>query len=87
MKIAFRLYKRGKLVHYEQRDLPGDAGADLMQSIATGHMRKLLDEPHMVEIEFVDEAPNPERFVRFGTDPRGMVEPMKIFLEPKEPDA
>lgn len=87
MKIAFRLYKRGKLIHYEQRDIPDDVEADLMQSIATEHMHKLLDGPHMVEIEFVDDAPNPERFFRFGTDPNGMVEPMQIELTPKEPGA
>jgi hypothetical protein len=47
---------------------------------------KLMSEhaaAFMVQIEFLDE-PNPlERFVRFGTDPRGMVFPIAIRLEEK----
>lgn len=87
MKIAFRLYKKGKLALFEQREIPDDKWEDVADQLGEEHAEKLFEEPHMIEIEFLDEPDINQRFFRFGTDPNGMIEPMQIALEPKEPEA
>lgn len=46
---------------------------------------------HMIEIEFLDEPNQNERFFRFGTDPSGMVVPIQIdpvkLFDPADPRA
>ena len=53
----------------------------MVEQLAQEHVLRLIDDLHMVEIEFLDEPDPNERFIRFGTDPRGMVVPIKIALE------
>ncbi len=59
----------------------------LLPSIAERHAAALASEDlHMIEIEFLDEPNINERFLRFGTDPEGMVMPLLIWTkETKQP--
>lgn len=52
-----------------------------LDAIAEEHIKRLLDYPkHMIEFEFLDEPDVNQRFLRIGTDPRGMVLPMSFTL-------
>jgi predicted urease superfamily metal-dependent hydrolase len=49
-----------------------------MPKLAQQHRAIVADHAFMVEFEFLDEANRNERFLRLGTDPRGMVQPMAL---------
>ena len=76
MKVMVRGYGDGKLlfaelVQFEDQDF---------EAMAKSHIDRVQAyEKNMLELEFIDEAPNPYRFVRFGTDKRGMVKPKRII--------
>jgi hypothetical protein len=74
--IAIRGFKKGTRVFEEQVD--GDT-ADL-EKLACEHMTRLGEGPMMIEVEFLDEPDPNERFLRFGTDPSGMVMPIAVDL-------
>lgn len=83
MKIAFRLYKRGKLILDEAHDVTEDKWKDLAQQLGKEHAEEMFKHPHIVEVEFLDQ-PNPAfRFFRFGTDVERMKNPLRISLTPK----
>lgn len=80
MRLKFRLYKAGALVREEEHTVSEFDLDTLLPEIAERHAEELAAHPHMIEIEFLDE-PNPNaRFFRFGTDPGGMVAPIKFDL-------
>lgn len=81
MLIALRIFIDGKLTDEDCREMDEEQLETVPTLIAircaplaaTGRV-------FMAEIEFLDD-PNPsQRFLRFGTDPRGMVRPHPIDL-------
>jgi hypothetical protein len=54
------------------------AGDDIPEEMQQAHMRAMMKgEIDMLEIEFLDYS-GPERFIRFGTNPELMVDPIEI---------
>jgi len=80
VRLAIRGYGNGRLVFTERIELP-DSGLDDLSSISETHALRLIPyERHMIEIEFLDEPDVNQRFFRFGTDPLGMVQPLKFRM-------
>jgi hypothetical protein len=78
MKLAVRGYVDGALRFEERLEISDPAE---LETIAAQHAEQMVNEPrHMIEIEFLDEPDELERFFRFGTDPSGMVAPIGIKL-------
>jgi hypothetical protein len=83
MRAAVRGYQGNRKIFEETIEEPTDQAKQdrFWQEIGERYALLLGQAPHMIEIEFLDE-PNPlERFFRFGTDPRGMVEPIALILD------
>jgi hypothetical protein len=75
MKIAVRGFGDGKLLFEEQVDTEMDG----FDAIVLGQLKRVLAfERNMIEIEFLDDPDDPVRFCRFGSDPRGMVMPIRV---------
>ena len=79
MRVAVRGYGDGRLLFEEiVEESEEDDTADF-RAIAQKHVDRVAEyKRHMIELEFLDDAPDPNRFFRFGTDPRGMVKPKRI---------
>lgn len=53
----------------------------VLPELGEQHALKMVsDKLHMIEIEFMDEPDPLQRFMRFGTAPLGMVEPVAVKL-------
>ena len=77
MRIIVRGYGDGKLV-LEQRL---ETTIEMLTPIAERQVETLAQyELNMIEIEFLDEPDPLQRFMRFGTDPRRMVQPHGIEI-------
>jgi hypothetical protein len=73
MNIAVRGYSDGKLLFEETVALTREN----VEAVMYSHVARIQKyQQHMLEIEFVDDAPSPMRFFRFGTDPGGMIIPI-----------
>ena len=86
IRLAIRGYV-GRTVVFEDRvDVPFPDLGTLLPTLAEQHATKLAaHDLHMVEIEFLDEPNEQERFFRFGTDPSGMVMPIAFPLGEGDP--
>jgi hypothetical protein len=81
MRVRIRGFRNQVLRFAETVEIPDDEIDDLMQATGERHAKELgADELHMIEFEFLDELNPNTRFFRFGTDPSGMVLPVKIDL-------
>jgi len=82
MRLAIRGWKNGVLVFEEftEADEPDD-----LLPLAEKHARNLMDGPHMLEIEFLDDPDLRGRFFRMGTDPAGMVNPIAVGIIGRKP--
>ena len=75
MKITVRTYLRGTLVSQST----GEFSQADTEALAEAHYNAMgAGECDVVEIEFLDEADPLQRFFRIGTNPRGMVMPVRI---------
>ena len=72
----------GRTVVFEDRvDVAFPDLGTILPSMAEQHATKLAaHDLHMIEIEFLDEPNEQERYFRFGTHPAGMVMPIEIPL-------
>lgn len=77
MRLAIRVFLDGKKVSEES--LTADT-LDVVRALAEKHADMLAGIAGMVEIEFLDEPDESQRYFRIGTDPRGMAIPIKIDL-------
>lgn len=80
--MVIRVWKDGQLVAKDALAVP-DATADkwlanLMPSLVEKHMHLVKGSDRvLIEIEFPDE-PEESRYLRFGSDPSGMVQPVRV---------
>jgi hypothetical protein len=79
--MAFRGYRDGVKIWEELETVPFNEVDQVMPRIAMKHIVAFGDTaPEMLEVEFLDEPDPRERFLRFGSDPSGMVRPIRIEI-------
>lgn len=84
IRLAVRVYI-GRVLKYEELiTIENDQVPDLMPALAQKHIEALARSPGMIEIEFLDEPNEQERFFRIGSDPAGMVLPLLLAVPPPE---
>ena len=82
-RLVVRGFAGRQVVFEEHIEIGPDQVGTVIPTIAERHARQMAaHELHMIEIEFLDEPNEKERFFRFGTDPSGMVAPIRISLNP-----
>jgi hypothetical protein len=82
IRLAIRGFIEGGFKIFEDRaTVPVEGMESYLRGLAETHAKRLAaHELHMIEIEFLDEPDENQRFFRFGTDPQGMVQPIAIDL-------
>ena len=84
LRLAIRGYVDGARVFEDRVDVDDEDSGEL-EALPQKHMKRLEEHSQswsgrfMIEIEFLD-APEDQRFLRFGTDPSGMVVPVGFKL-------
>ena len=82
LRVAIRGFANGVPKFVDHIEIGEDEIDELLPELARKHGAALAaHELHMIEIEFVDEADRSQAFFRFGTDTRGMVNPVGVDLE------
>ena len=82
-RLVIRGFARGKRQFEDRVEVDGEQFDAVISALATKHAAAMAaHELHMIEVEFLD-APESERFFRFGTDPSGMVIPIRVNLGEK----
>ena len=77
MRIAIRGFQNRRKV-FEVRV---NAEETDLEALAREHALRLVGQPHMIEVEFLDEPDPLQRFFRLGTDPYQMRMPVEVKLE------
>ena len=80
MRLAIRVFIGGVKRHEELVEGNADILDFFLPHLAARHAHMMAEEPGMVEIEFLDEPNENERFFRIGTDPSGMVLPVEFKI-------
>lgn len=81
VNLAIRGYAGPRMMFEDRVSMDEGALDQLLPDLAKKHARALVaHELHMIEIEFLDELDPLQRFFRFGTDPRGMEQPLAVDL-------
>lgn len=81
-RLAFRGYAGKKIVFEETAAIPEEDLDKVLPDLAERHAEALANQKmHMIEIEFLDEPDQNQRFFRFGTDPSGMVMPILLPIK------
>jgi len=81
VRIAVRGFAGRELLFEDRVEITDTGLGSLLPKLAEQHAAKMAaHELHMIEIKFLDEPNENERFFRFGTDPAGMVLPIQIDL-------
>jgi hypothetical protein len=75
--VRISLWINRKLVSSDIFDLTEGGNPE---ELAQKHVKLAGTRPHMIEFEFLDEPDQLKRFLRVGTDPRGMVKPIALDL-------
>lgn len=71
-QVCVRVFVDGELS--SEQTLDGDEAVKLMPALALRSVEELV----MVEVGFLDELDPEQRFIRIGSDPRGMRNPLPI---------
>lgn len=80
IRVAIRGFV-GKAIEFEDRvDMEMEQLDTLLFHLAEKHAIAMAKHNlHMIEIEFLDEPNQNQRFFRLGTDPSGMVIPIEVL--------
>ena len=82
IRLAVRGFAGKHIVFEDRIDVPPADLDSVVRTRAEEHARKMAAHGlHVIEIEFLDEPNENERFFRFGPDPSGMVMPEAIPLK------
>jgi hypothetical protein len=77
--VAIRGFARNAMVFEDRIAVcAGDLDSVILQFAERHALKLATHELHMIEIEFLDEPDENERFFRLGTDPSGMIMPILI---------
>jgi len=80
LKVIARGYGDGALIFEDRVEVTTDEIPEVVGRLAEKHILALTEyELHMIEFEFPD-APEDERFLRFGSDAACMVLPIGVRL-------
>ena len=87
IRLAVRGFAGKRIVFEDRIDVSPADFDSVVRTRAEDHARKMAAHGlHMIEIEFLDERNEDERFYRFGTDPSGMVMPVQVALGGEDPN-